>query len=112
MKPLNELTSFGRFMHQLRDKRGVSISKMSDDLDVGRTYLSLLECGSDERGTPVPTYLLKRIYKAYKLTLEECIELVDSVMENNKDLQRLSLHNLSDEDKEKILSFVYWTMLD
>lgn len=112
MKIANKLTLFGEFMHKLRTSRGVSIKEMCSDLDVGRTYLSLLECGFDERSTPVPTYLLKRIHKTYKLTLEECIELVDSVMENNKDLQKLSLIHLSDEDKEKILSFAYWIMLD
>ena len=112
MRLVNKLTLFGEFMHKLRISRSVSIKEMCSDLDVGRTYLSLLECGSDERGTPVPAYLLKRIYKTYKLTLEECIELVDSVMKNNKDLQRLSLHNLSDDDKEKILSFTYWSMLE
>lgn len=112
MKVANKLTLFGEFMHKLRSSRRVTIKEMCNDLDVCRTYLSLLECGSDERGTPVPAYLLKRINDIYKLTSDECLELVDSVMENNKDLQRLSLHNLSDEDKEKILSFTYWTMLE
>lgn len=112
MKQPKQLTPFGVFMHLLRDKRGVSIKEMCSDLDVGRTYLSLLECGSDERGTPVPTYLLKRIHQQYHLTLEESIYLVDFVMKSNKDLERLSLHNLSDKDKEKILSFAYWMMLE
>lgn len=112
MKPFNELTPFGQFMHELRDRKGITTNKMCRDLGVTRSYLSLIECGSDERGTSVPTYLLKRIYQVYQLTLEECICLVDSVMETNEDLQRLSLLHLSDKDKEKILSFAYWLMLD
>lgn len=112
MRVADKLTVFGEFMHKLRTSRGVTISDMCDDLGVTRTYLSLLECGSDYRGTPVPAYLLKRMCITYKLTLEECVDLVDTVMENNKDLQRLSLHNLLDKDKEKILSFTYWTMLE
>ena len=112
MKLANKLTLFGEFMHKLRKSRNVSIKQMCIDLDVGRTYLSLLECGSDERGTPVPTYLLKRINDVYNLSADECLTLIDSVMDNNKNLERLSLIHLSDADKEKILSFTYWSMLD
>jgi transcriptional regulator with XRE-family HTH domain len=51
------VTPFGRRVRELRRKRGVTLSRMADDLQISAAYLSALEHG--HRGRPTPALIVQ-----------------------------------------------------
>lgn len=69
----NTLKNFGRHLHNLRHRKGLSQERLSELAGLHRTYLSSLE-----RGERNPTLItLLKISKALKITLPELINFKD-----------------------------------
>lgn len=66
------MTPFGARVRELRDRRGILLKKMADDLGVSSAYLSALEHG--HRGRPGPGLVLQ-ICGYFDLDWDEAEEL-------------------------------------
>ncbi len=66
------MTPFGRKIRQLRDRRGLTLKRMAQDLGVSSAYLSALEHG--HRGRPGPGLVLQ-ICGYFDLIWDEAEEL-------------------------------------
>ena len=66
------MTPFGTKIRELRERRGITMKKMADDLGVSSAYLSALEHGN--RGRPGPGLILQ-VCGYFDLTWEEADEL-------------------------------------
>lgn len=66
------MTPFGERVRALRDKRGVTLKEMADELHISSAYLSALEHG--KRGRPSPQ-LIRQICGYFGIIWEEAEEL-------------------------------------
>ena len=66
------MTPFGEKIRELRERRGITMKKMADDLGVSSAYLSALEHGN--RGRPGPGLILQ-VCGYFDLIWEEADEL-------------------------------------
>lgn len=105
-----QVTPFGKFMRYLRNKNGETAIQMAERLDIGKSYLYIIELGI--RDAIVPLSLIKNVTDKYKLSNEEIKMLKDSVIKSNSHLKRMDFSNISISDKEKILDYAYDLMLN
>ncbi len=68
------MTPFGKKIRELRERRGITMKTMADDLGVSSAYLSALEHGN--RGRPGPGLILQ-VCGYFDLNWEEADELKD-----------------------------------
>ena len=66
------MTPFGKKIRELRERQGITMKKMADDLGVSSAYLSALEHGN--RGRPGPGLILQ-VCGYFDLMWEEADEL-------------------------------------
>ena len=78
--------TLGKYLHNEREKRNMSLREFSELLGISHTYLNKLENGKDPRnGKPVsPTIeTLNEISKALHVSLEYLLEVSGYVKTNN-----------------------------
>ncbi len=96
----NNITSFGRLLRQLRERKGDSLRDLATKLDISAAFLSAMEIGKKK----IPNDYACRIAEIYNLNSEELKELEDSITITNKKVM-LDLDNMTDDQVEASLIF-------
>ena len=104
------VTPFGKFMRYLRCKTGETPTKMAENLGISRGYLTVMELGVNN--SLVPLYIIERVNNQYYLSDDEMKTLRDAANCANKNMHALTLSNISDEKKQKILDYAYDLILN
>lgn len=94
------MEEFGSYLKSLRKEKNITLKMLSNELNVGVPFLSLIENGKK----PVPINYADKISVALNLTSEEHNKLVDSIRYSNKTIL-VDLSELSIEQKELAILF-------
>ena len=93
-------TSFSNVMKEIRDINNESLRTMAKRLGISAAFLSAIEVGKKT----IPLDYADKISKEYKLSQQMHDKIVDAIYESNN-MIKLSLDNLSEEQKELALLF-------
>ena len=94
------LTKFGKKLRALRLENDQRLKDMADKLEVTAAYLSAVENGKKN----IPAQWRDKIVKAYKLSEEKSLELMDAINKSKTEI-RINLSKHSEQDRNLAIAF-------
>lgn len=94
------ITSYGRFIRELRKEKGETLSSMSEKMNVSIAFLSAMEVGKKQ----VPIEYADKISEIYELSKEQNIELTNAIGSSNANMN-LDFTNMSEEQAQMSVLF-------
>ena len=94
------VTAFGKFCRKLRIDRGQIMLDMAKSLQVSPAFLSAVENGKKN----IPAQWGDKIVKAYKLSEEKSLELMDAIDKSKIEI-RINLSKHSEQDRNLAIAF-------
>lgn len=94
------LSTFGKFIRNLRMDRNELLKDMADNLGVTSSYLSAIELGKRS----VPSVWLDKIISLYELPYDKAKELEQAIDDSLFEV-KVDLKGRNNEDKDLIISF-------
>jgi transcriptional regulator with XRE-family HTH domain len=104
-KSIKKQTPFGVFLKELREKKGVSLLDVENDLKIPNAYISQLETGARKK-LPEPDRL-KKMANYYNVTVEELLEKAGYINSNaieetlEQKIEKEFLHAINDPQFNK-----------